>query len=443
MFVGASKTDITPPLEIPYLSFHPRQTAFEGVHDPLYVRTTVFDNGHNSVALISADALGFSRSVLGSGRDFIQEIREQVQSRTGIPAGNILVSATHAHSTPQTTDLADLVGTFTQALPWLEKLIDTVAASAEDAWNNRRQVRIRCATGISAGIGWCRRIITTDGSIVRLPYRPPDEQIAKEPRDDSLLLLSIEGDGWRSLVLNFACHPVTVQVQPLISADYPGVACARLEQEIGAEACLFFQAAAGDINPVRHASNFDDVEIYGQALADSALETFRNTAMEPMSDTIETVREKILVPRRHLPYREKVAQNFRKAQEQLNAANSEEDKQRLLAPYRSAAEKLRFIELGEGSVECEVQILRLGEALIVAVEGELFVEYGHRIREASPAPFTLIASCSNGYRGYIVTPETFDEGGYEASLGAWSRMDPGAGDIIVARTIEMMNDVWK
>ena len=35
---GFGKVDVTPPLEVPYLSYYPRQTPFQGVHDRLYAR---------------------------------------------------------------------------------------------------------------------------------------------------------------------------------------------------------------------------------------------------------------------------------------------------------------------------------------------------------------------------------------------------------------------
>jgi hypothetical protein len=47
---GFGKVDVTPPLAIPYLSFYPRQTPFEGVHDRLYARAMAVElvEGHPS-----------------------------------------------------------------------------------------------------------------------------------------------------------------------------------------------------------------------------------------------------------------------------------------------------------------------------------------------------------------------------------------------------------
>ncbi|MDP6125350.1 MAG: hypothetical protein QGH20_06325 [Candidatus Latescibacteria bacterium] len=43
--VGTAKVDITPPITMPYLGFVPRQAQFGGVHDRLYARTVVADDG--------------------------------------------------------------------------------------------------------------------------------------------------------------------------------------------------------------------------------------------------------------------------------------------------------------------------------------------------------------------------------------------------------------
>jgi hypothetical protein len=80
--------------------------------------------------------------------------------------------------------------------------------------------------------------------------------------------------------------------------------------------------------------------------------------------------------------------------------------------------------------------------LIVACEGELFVEYGNRIKEASPAPVTFVAAYSNGYEGYIPTPETWDEGGYEPSLGPWTRVWRTGGETLTERAIALARRVW-
>src|SRR6185312_8720565 len=100
--IGFGRVDITPPLHIPYLSYLPRQTPFQGVHDPLFARAMVADNGETRLAIVTVDALGLSTDVLGPGRDFVAETRARIERRAGVPTEHVLLAASHAHSTPQT-----------------------------------------------------------------------------------------------------------------------------------------------------------------------------------------------------------------------------------------------------------------------------------------------------------------------------------------------------
>ena len=61
-----------------------------------------------------------------------------------------------------------------------------------------------------------------------------------------------------------------------------------------------------------------------------------------------------------------------------------------------------------------VQVIRLGEAAIVALPGEVFVETGMNIKSKSDANPTFLVSLANGYIGYICTDKALiEEGGYE------------------------------
>jgi neutral ceramidase len=63
----------------------------EHVHDELYARCLVLDDGDTRIALVVCDLLGLHRSVSVEARRLIHEA-------TGIPPQNVLISATHTHS---------------------------------------------------------------------------------------------------------------------------------------------------------------------------------------------------------------------------------------------------------------------------------------------------------------------------------------------------------
>ncbi len=446
MRAGFAKIDITPPLAAGYLAFHPRQMPFEGIHDRLHARALVADDGEHTVAVVSADALGFSRSVLGPGRDFIDEVRGQVEARCGIPRDHVMVCATHSHSTPQTTDLHDLLGWFPHLADWFERLIDQLAGAVCLAWASREPVELYGGTGLAPGIAWNRRILTTDGRLVIHSTRPPDDQVVKEARDDRVPVLLFRGATRRGALLGFCCHPTTVQVQPLVSADFPGVACDLVERAMDLEACLFIQGACGDVGPIRRTTDFADVTLYGRSLGGEATRQLalldaRNAA--PMTDRVGAACDRFAVPRRPLPDQSALRAEVDRQRQAIESAGSDEERAQAVAAFRRAFEPLRLCELGTGPVPLEVQALRLGDALLVSAEGELFCEFGLEIIAASPAPLTLIAGYTNGYQGYFPTRAAWAEGGYEPSVGPWTRVDESGGERLTARAIDLARRVWE
>src|SRR3954469_11139640 len=86
---GFAERDITPDvgMEAPGgygKSYH------RSVHDPCKVRAAVFDDGRSRVAIVGIDARGIRR-------DMVVKVRKAVEAKTGIPAGSILIGASHSH----------------------------------------------------------------------------------------------------------------------------------------------------------------------------------------------------------------------------------------------------------------------------------------------------------------------------------------------------------
>lgn len=423
---GAAKVAITPPLAIPYLSLVPRQTPFQGIHDPLYARALVCDDGETRVAVVAADALGFSDTILGPDRRFATEARERIAQVVGTRTECVMLAATHAHSTPQTTYLARL-REFPAAGPWLETLIEQLASAAALAERDRRPATLRAATVPGPGIARNRR-----------SHLSPDAVV-----DDTLAVLLFERDDAPPVtLLNTACHPVTVQVQPLASADFPGVATGLVERELGG-VCLFLQGAAGDINPLRNTSDFADVHRYGLALGGTALAALaRLSAQEVVSEArlgVATLDAEL--PIRELPPREPAEEAHARACRELEAATPEEWR-RLAGRVKQAREVLNLLAWGTTSLRAPLQAIRIGTVGIAAIPGELFCRYGLAIKASSPAAVTLIAGYANDYLGYFVAPETFAEGGYEAAPGPWTRADGTAGERITAGVVQLLERLW-
>ncbi len=106
-----------------------------------------------------------------------------------------------------------------------------------------------------------------------------------------------------------------------------------------------------------------------------------------------------------------------------------------------AAEALKLAARGEFTEQVEVQALRLGQAAVIALPVELFVDYQLRFRRESPLPHSLLIGYANDYLGYVPTPEALEQGGYEAQPMSWSKLGPEAGDTLIATGLKLLSEL--
>jgi hypothetical protein len=237
-------------------------------------------------------------------------------------------------------------------------------------------------------------------------------------------------------------HPVTVQVQPLVSADFPGAACALVERWTGAAACLFLQGACGDINPVRNTTGFEDVERYGTALAGETLKVLALLSAAPGEARAKvSVRTAMIsLPFRELPDRAEAERDERAAREALEHAASPEQVRTLGLALKRTRDVLGLFDHHRGSLRAEIQAFRIGDLALVGIPGEPFARQGVQIRENSPAPHTWTVGYANDHLGYFPTRAAYAEGGYEVSAGPWTLAGPEAGERLVAAATALLKN---
>ncbi len=403
---GVGRVEITPPLEVPYLSFEPRHSPFSGIHDHLYVRSVVISDGKKRFAIISAEAIGFNNTVLGEERNFTAEVRSGIREATGIPEDAVMLTSAHVHSSPDTLDIRPLRDS-PGAKAWLESLIQKIVLSVETATRNSFSARLKVGRGELAGFSKNRRGDSClDNSVTVLLFESPEASR-------------------KILLVNYACHPVIVQAQDKISADYVGVMTSGIERDLpGAEACLFLQGACGDINPwMDDTRNFSDVGKMGTALADRVKEICSeiSTTPYPVEPVItDYASESLDLPSRRLPSPEE-ARTLENADNRL---------------WLHKELEVRRKE-GERPYTAEVQVVRLGNALIAGIPGEPFCRMGKAIRDLAKPIVGIPVGYANGYVGYIVPAEEWAKGGYEVDPGPWSKVGPESYEIVL-RALERL-----
>jgi CheY-like chemotaxis protein len=91
--IGRAAVVITPPTGMPMGGYY-RARLSEGVHDDLQAKALVLESGGTKVALVACDLVNLPR-------EFVEKARVLAAEATGIRGSHIMISATHAHTSPE------------------------------------------------------------------------------------------------------------------------------------------------------------------------------------------------------------------------------------------------------------------------------------------------------------------------------------------------------
>ena len=251
---GVSKINIT------------KDKPTELVHDPLYAKALVLDDGKTKAVIITMDIINISI-------DDLSEIRARIQNELKINGNNVMINASHNHWVND--QLA-------------EDYVDRTVKAVKEAVQNMVPVKVGGGAGIEKRITMNRRLLLTNGkewTIRRATPEPQDEMVKgiAEAFDPEIGILRIDKTDGKPLAVlfTFADHNYTGVPNRGATAGFPGFASKVIEENLGNGAvALFMQGAAGDITPIL----YKDVnapkqdEMHGTLLGLSTLQGWRNTS---------------------------------------------------------------------------------------------------------------------------------------------------------------------
>jgi hypothetical protein len=405
---GASKIVITPPVGFKLSGYEDRIQGSVGVHDELYARALVMDDGAEKVAIVSCDVVGLPKEI-------VKEVRREVETSLGIKGDSVMVAATHTHAGP---DFDFSNGDY------LDILIKEISGAIRAASLNLVDARIGAGKG-STVIGYNRRNPQHNFFLVPYPEGVTDSEVA------ALRVNNEKGDSIAAII-NTPCHAVVLgSTNLLISADYPGYAMRMLESTIGGVP-MFLNGCCGNINPVhtdgghtvingkivRGPDLFREAERLGKILGGEALKVLEQIEETTCENFLKAKRSQL-----SLPVRKDIPKEMLDMLKQIDVAHSR------FALYQSVLEGRDIIT--------EVQAISMGDIVIVCVPGEIFVEFGLEIKKKSPFKYTLVSELANDVIGYVPVPEAFTEGGYEPTATIVSQ---DAGAKITQAALDLLKD---
>ncbi len=253
-----------------------------------------------------------------------------------------------------------------------------------------------------------RRLVGPDGNVGEMrgsSCRNPDLIAAPEGLiDPDVDLVSFwNGDLPVAVLSYYACHPQSYYRTGIPNPDFPGVA--RFLRQLATPKALHihFNGAGGNVAAGKYNDGSPENRLFlAQRLADGMRRAWESTKRSPITtaDVHWAVTPVGLPVGKHL--------------------NAEELEKRMLEEnnmtvVEDCARKLAWLQRRDAGIEIDVSCLALGNARILHLPAELFVEYQLMAKRARPDLFVTMAAYGDYTPGYIGTAVAYEQGGYETS----------------------------
>lgn len=447
ILAGVTQINITPETGYPHY-----RTYGTGVDDSLFVKAIVFRQGNIKWGIAVCDLLWIERGLSA-------EVRTRVAEKTGIPFGNLMLTATHTHTGPAyEPDIYELNEHVRKSGVSAEQavakngypalLVEKITEALVSAHKRAVPARLRSAKDSVGGLSFNRRFILKDGKVKTNPGRGNRDIVqAAGPVDPALDMVFIEKQSDGSLmgvVSNFAVHADTYG-GTAFSADYPGVLDKNLREKIkGNFVSLFLQGASGDINhiDVRKNGVVLKTDSIGKRLAAHIAAKAPRAALAG-NPSLGAVNEFVYLPLQSYNDDEKAWANDSQALPKYGETGLFQMRRpmkiRSLERMRATEAVPPTIESEPWALPLQVQVFKLtNDLVIVGVPGEVFAELGLAIRKASPFKMTMVVELTNVHIAYLPTRKAFLQGGYETLN---SRLAPGGGELLVESAIRQLKQL--
>ena len=403
-----------------------RTAPASGVLRPLEVAALAIAGGGDSVVVVTLDLLAVDA-------EWVAALRAMIAERHGLRPEVVLVAASHTHAGPAGFRRVGVVHAEPreQVRRLREDVMDAAADAVGRALGAMVDVVLRVGTG-SSNVGAHRAdpLLPVDTRVTRLDVISPDGRPV-------------------AVLWHYACHATVLGAEnTLVSPDLPGEVRAALRRDHPDLPVLFLNGAAGDVSTrfTRRGQTPPDLEQLGEVLAADLPEAARalppvrpvgvlgGCALPVSAETPDAVVARLDTARARLAAApEGLTVQQRRV---LESAVVGLHKRLAVATSRSGAPSEQL--------DAAVQVLDLGELVLVGIPGEPFSADGARVRDAvertgshgDPARIALPVGYAGDYLGYL--PPAGTPAGYEADSAV---VAAGAGDQLVEAAQTLVAEV--
>lgn len=387
---GVGRADITPKGPLWLAGYGSRDHASEGTLQPIWVKSLALkDEEGKTVVLVTSDILGFPKGMSDA-------IRDRLQKELGLAREQIILNSSHTHSGPVLRDsLYPIYPLNEQEIARIEEYSkgfeEHVFGAVRDALKSLAPAKL------SAGNGICRFAVNRrenkEAAIL-------DAFALKGPSDHAVPVLKVEREDGSLLaaVFGYACHNTTL-CEYAWCGDYAGFAQSELETAHPGTTAMFFEGCGADQNPLPRRS-VAIAKQYGRTLA-AAVEQVLEDPMRSLAPAIRTAYIEVELALTTPPTREELAKII--------------EGEASVFHKRAAKQFLADLDQGKPlrtTYPYPVQMWRLGDQTIVALGGEIVIDYTVFIKQLLGRE-TFVMGYSNDLMSYIPSLRVLKEGGYE------------------------------
>ena len=386
---GAAKVDVTPsPDQL-------RPNSY-GILDHTHVRAIVFTNGTTIAGLANVDG--------NTNQRVIDAVNERLEKEFKIPAGNIIYSSTHCHST----------GTVPQ-----DELIERTYQAVKQAYENMVPAKVGVGNGV------CYLNVKRDlfdperGSW----WEGPDYDGKSDKTVGVIYFESMDGKPIATYY-NYAMHAVITGQLDMITVDFPGKSEEYIESAYKDDfVAIFASGAAGDQNPLYFQQTFDlrDIRIADYANRGEDI----SNKMPPGGTGLdrndpETARLMGEQKRMAESYGQLLGEEVRYVIMMMRRFESdvtlEASRSHITVPGRRQTNGGGRAGYAGEYVDADPITLELGLVMldnipICAVAGEVYNQIAVELKEKSPYKFTMMTTITDGHNqgrgGYIPDDESY------------------------------------
>jgi neutral ceramidase len=402
---GAGRADVTPDGPIWMSGYAARTHSSDGAATRLWAKALAIESGPgHRIVIVGVDVVGIPG-----------DIAPEVARRTGLRREQLLINASHTHTGPivwgNLPNIAVVPPEEQEKLKaWRPKFVDGIVSAVTAALHDLAPATLAYGEG-SADFAVNRRQPTPQG--IKGGVNP------EGPVDHSVPVIKVLGsDGkLRAVLFAYACHNTTLTAEIYqLSGDYAGFAAAELERRHPGATAVFLELCGADQNPNPRGT----VELgkkHGETLA-AEVDRVLAAPGKPLAGPVRTSFR--LIPLQFAP--------------RTRADLEAELHDPLPAKTRRAAMMLKALDAGRkiDTIEYPVEAICFGRSLtLIALGGEVVVDYDLRIKREHPGEPIVVAGYSNDVMSYIPSRRVLREGGYEAndSMIYYGQPGPYAEDV--------------